>query len=433
MLVVSLGVLARLKLVGISDKYIQQEEPDQELAFQKAFTLEVLITAAAIVPMLAARCRSSRSSTATGRCAPPGLVLITVLAADALQARCGSTTGEWTSCASVRSGVEPVVGFVVAIVLARSGSATGRWRSAWSRAPGRGRSWRSAARPSPCAGATTAARSRLRRVLGPDLPRHRLHVVLANGAAIAINAHLGLAGVGAVALAAQHHGFTDRVDDLVSGTLYPAICAMQDRMDLLRESFVKSNRLALMWAMPFGVGAGAVHARSRPLRDRPQWDPAIVLLQVTGVVAAINQIGFNWDDYFRARADTRPLAVASVVSTVVLLAVGIPLLLAHGLTGLGIGIAAGAGADLALRVWYLARLFHGWRFVRHALRAIIPTVPAATVVLAARAVESGPRTVLAAVLELALYVAVAVAATWRVEGGLVHEAVGYLRGADGDA
>ena len=58
MLVVSLGVLARLKMVGISDKYIQQEEPDQELAFQKAFTLEILITVAAMVPIAAAR-RSS--------------------------------------------------------------------------------------------------------------------------------------------------------------------------------------------------------------------------------------------------------------------------------------------------------------------------------------------------------------------------------------
>src|ERR1700689_3815504 len=45
-LVVSIGVLARLKLVGISDKYVQQQEADQELAFQKAFTLEVLMTAA---------------------------------------------------------------------------------------------------------------------------------------------------------------------------------------------------------------------------------------------------------------------------------------------------------------------------------------------------------------------------------------------------
>ena len=54
-LVVSLGVLARLKLVGIGDKYIQQQEADQELAFQKAFTLEVLMATAR--HPVAPRCR----------------------------------------------------------------------------------------------------------------------------------------------------------------------------------------------------------------------------------------------------------------------------------------------------------------------------------------------------------------------------------------
>ena len=36
----SLGTLVWLKQVGIGDKYIQQDEGDQERAFQKAFTLE---------------------------------------------------------------------------------------------------------------------------------------------------------------------------------------------------------------------------------------------------------------------------------------------------------------------------------------------------------------------------------------------------------
>ena len=36
----------RLKLIGIGDKYIQQDEADQELAFQKAFTLDALTTTA---------------------------------------------------------------------------------------------------------------------------------------------------------------------------------------------------------------------------------------------------------------------------------------------------------------------------------------------------------------------------------------------------
>src|SRR3954468_12386361 len=37
--------LVWLKQVGIFDKYVQQSEPDQELAFQKAFTLELAMSA----------------------------------------------------------------------------------------------------------------------------------------------------------------------------------------------------------------------------------------------------------------------------------------------------------------------------------------------------------------------------------------------------
>ena len=40
----------------------------------------------------------------------------------------------------------------------------------------------------------------------------------------------------------------------MTNTLYPAICAVRDRKDVLFEAFVKSNRLALMWALPFGFG-----------------------------------------------------------------------------------------------------------------------------------------------------------------------------------
>ena len=37
---IALAGLFWFKQVGVGDKYVQQDEPDQELAFQKAFTLE---------------------------------------------------------------------------------------------------------------------------------------------------------------------------------------------------------------------------------------------------------------------------------------------------------------------------------------------------------------------------------------------------------
>ena len=36
--------------------------------------------------------------------------------------------------------------------------------------------------------------------------------------------------------------FTDSVDQLITGALYPAICAVRDRTEVLYESLVKSNR-----------------------------------------------------------------------------------------------------------------------------------------------------------------------------------------------
>jgi O-antigen/teichoic acid export membrane protein len=262
---------------------------------------------------------------------------------------------------------------------------------------------------------------------GPILIATVCSIVLANATMIATNAHLGLAGAGAVALAGTITAFTTRLDDLVGTTIYPAICAVQDRLDLLRESFVKANRLALMWAMPFGIAIALFAPDLVRFGIGQKWHPAVTLLQITGLVAAISHVGFNWDDYFRARSNTLPLAVAGVLSTVALLAVGLPLLFAHGLTGLAVGIGAGAGVNLLVRAWYVTRLFDGLGFLRHALRAVLPTIPAVAVVLLIRALESGSRSKAAAFGELAAYIAVTVVATAVVERRLLGEVVGYLK------
>jgi PST family polysaccharide transporter len=251
-------------------------------------------------------------------------------------------------------------------------------------------------------------------------------IVLANAGTLSLNARLGLAGVGVAALAATITQFTTRVDDIVSGTLYPAICATQDRLDLLRESFEKCNRLALIWAMPFGVGIALFCADLVHFGIGDRWRPAIGLLQITGVVAAIGHIGFNWDDYFRATAKTKPIAVATIAPMVSFLVVGVPLTLAYGLRGLAIGIGVQALVALAARAFYLSQLFSGFAFIRHASRAILPTLPAVAVVLLLRGVESGARSLLIAIAELVAYLLVTAGATLLVERRLLSEAVGYV-------
>src|SRR5438128_9231980 len=53
-LLTTLITLSWLKQIGIGDKYIQQSEPDQEGAYQKAFTLEFALSAAFFVFICAA-------------------------------------------------------------------------------------------------------------------------------------------------------------------------------------------------------------------------------------------------------------------------------------------------------------------------------------------------------------------------------------------
>src|SRR5207244_7381592 len=103
-----------------------------------------------------------------------------------------------------------------------------------------------------------------------------------------------LAGVGAITLATSISQYTHRIDDVLTQTMYPAICAVADRTDLLFESFVKSNRLTLMWGVPFGVGVALFGADLVHFGIGNKWDDAIGLIQATALVAAINHVGFNW-------------------------------------------------------------------------------------------------------------------------------------------
>jgi O-antigen/teichoic acid export membrane protein len=186
-----------------------------------------------------------------------------------------------------------------------------------------------------------------------------------------------------------------------------------------------------MWAVPFGLGITLFASDLVHFGIGDRWVPAIVLLQWFGVTAALNHLGFNWDAYFRARGDTRPIAVMSVAAIVVFVLVTIPLLLADGLQGLAIGLAVQAATLVIVRGYYLRRLFRGFHLGRHALRAIAPSVPAVGAVLLARALESGSRTEARAIGELVLYIGVTIAATLLFERDLLREARGYLVRTDG--
>jgi PST family polysaccharide transporter len=438
--VVTLATLAWLKQVGIDDKYIQQSERNQELAFQKAFTLELIFSAAFLLLVLVA---VPLTAVVYGRSEliAPGLVLAAIVPAASLQSPIWIHYRRMDFMRQrTLQAFEPVVGFVVTVGLAAAGA--GYWSLVVGVVAG---SWAAATAAlvnSPYRIALRYDRGTARRYLqfsGPLLIASLGSLVIAQSSTLVGNDALGLAGVGAIALAASISQFGQRVDDIVTSTLYPVICAVRNRTDLLFESFAKSNRLALMWGVPFGVGLTLFASDLVSYGIGEHWRPAVIVLQVFGLATAVNQIAFNWDAYFRARADTRPVAVVSVLAAVTFLATTIPLTYLHGLTGFAIGTAAMTAASCIGRWVYVSRLFTGFRIARHTLRAIAPAALAAGAVLAARALD-GHRTLGLALGEVALFAVATFAATLLVERELLREVAGYLRrvgpevpGPQGDA
>ena len=425
--VVSLGTLVWLKQVGIGDKYVQQDEADQETAFQKAFTLELAFTSILVAAVLVA-IPVFVLLYDTPELIAPSLVIAASFLISVFQAPLWIYYRRMNFVRQrVLQGVDPVVGFVVSVALAVAGA--GYWAFVGGLVAGVTASSLAAVINSPF-------RLRLRYDAGTmrSYARFSWPLFLAGGssvlmvqvAVVVANGHLGLAATGVIALAATITAFTDKVDELVTGTLYPAVCAVKDNVALLYESFVKSNRLALMWAVPFGVGVTLFCADLVNFALGSRWEPAIGVLQVYGVAAALNHVGFNWTAYFRARDDTRPIAVANFAALLAFLAAGIPLILSDGLEGFAIGIAIQGLVHLAVRAFYVQRLFHGFGFARHAARAFAPTLPAAAVVLALRAAESGSRSLELALAELVAYLVVTAAATWYLESSLLREAMAYV-------
>ena len=124
-------------------------------------------------------------------------------------------------------------------------------------------------------------------------------IVISQGTVLVGEAALGLAGVGVITLASAVIQYSDRVDQIVTQTLYPAVCAVRDRKDLLLEAFVKSNRLGLMWGMPFGIGLALLALyvlwEAATTIARPPRDESIYLLRLS---CAAGVLGFLTDGFF---------------------------------------------------------------------------------------------------------------------------------------
>lgn len=414
--------------VGVDDKYIQQNDPDQQKAFETAFTLQWVVAGALAVLMLVgipAFAELYRQPSLIG----PGLALIATLPALALQMPLWAHYRRMDFARQRKlQFINAMVMFVTIVALLAAGL------KLWALvAAGLAASWVTAAvtvRSSPYRLRVRWDRAAFRDYTSFSWPLflNTIATILSLQVPVIVSARLfGVAAVAGIALAVTISQFTTRVDDVVTVTLYPAICAVKDRVDLLFESFWKSNRLALLWAAPLGC-AGALFAGDFVhYVIGEKWRFAVPLIAITLASAAINQIGFNWSAFYRAIGKTRPMAVTSTVRLVATLGIAMPLLAVDGVTGFAIGFGIVTVIAVTVRGWYLLRLFPGLAMTGHILRGFAPTVPAATVVIVVRLAAEGARTPARVALEAVLFVAVAAVATYLSQRELLRESLNYLR------
>jgi O-antigen/teichoic acid export membrane protein len=204
---------------------------------------------------------------------------------------------------------------------------------------------------------------------------------------------------------------------------------VRDRVDVLEELFAKTNRLTLMWAFPFGAGLALFGADLVRFVLGDEWEPAIVLLGGLAAATALQQLGYNWFSFYRARGEPGPQAVESAVFASSFAAFAVPGALIGGSWWFVAGRLACTACVLGVRHRYVRRLLPGVRMWTLAWRAALPVLVASLPVVALRlALWGGERPVWQALGELALWLAGLAVATRRLEAGLLGELWSYLRG-----
>jgi O-antigen/teichoic acid export membrane protein len=428
--------LIALKRVGIDELFVAQDQDDQEREFQYAFTLELGLSVAmcliivALSPVIAAVYRDHRL-----------LALMASLAylpiAFALQAPLWVffRRMDYRRQRSLQA-IQPVVGFAITVPLAAATS-LGVWSLVVGQVAGYVVAVAATLRVTPYRLALRYDRlvaARYLRFSGPILLTIAGALVIAQGQILMFKLHDGLAAAGFITLAVTLTRYIDRADQIVTATIYPAICAIQGQLRALEEMYLKSNRATLLWVLPYSVGVVLFAPDLVHFVLGNRWDPAVVLLQGLAIVGAITQLGFNWFSFFRAHGDTRPPAVEAVAGAAAFLVLVPAGLLLDGFHGFVFGRIAAALVPLCVRGVFVRRLLPDVRYRQIVAPTLIPILVAAAVPLLVRAILWGQhRTLGQAIAEILLFVVTYTGMALRRERDLVGELLGAVRGGAGGA
>jgi O-antigen/teichoic acid export membrane protein len=428
--VTALTIIA-LKRVGIDEAFVAQDAADQEAEYQHAFTLELLLSALfalillASAPVVAAVYDDERLLALTAATAYLPLAFALQSPAWIFFRRMDYVRQR------ALQAVVPVVTFAVTVPLAAAG--VGVWSLIIGPAAGNLAGIAAALSASPYPLRLRYDRAVAARYLRFSVPVFVALVaalVVAQGQILAFDVARGIEWVGFVTLAATLSRYIDRADQIVTSTIYPAICAIRGRTRSLEELFVRSNRATLLWVLPACAAAVLFADDLIEFVVGDAWLPARPLIQGLAVAAALGQFGFNWFSFYRAHEHTRPPAVEAVVAAVAFCVLAVPGLAVAGVTGFIIGRCAAVVVQLGVRAHYIRALLPGVRARDLLARAVVPTLVAAAVVVAIRvALWGSGRPEAQALVEAGVFCLVVIGLSLRLERALVGELARAVRGA----
>ena len=422
--------LIALKRVGIDEAFVQQDEPDQAREFQLAFTLELALSIGmalvilALSPVVAAVYHDHRL-----------LALMASLAYLPLAFALQSPLWVFFRRMDYRrqrslQALQPLVGFVVTVPLAAA-TDLGVWSLVIGQVAGYVVAVVAAVIVSPYPLGLRferAAATRYLRFSAPILITVVAGMVIASGPVLAFKLQDGLAAAGFITLAITLTRYIDRADQIITATMYPAICAIQNQRAALEELYKKSNRATLVWVAPYAAGLVLFSPDLVAFVLGRTWQPAVVLLQGLAVCGAISQLGFNWFSFYRAHGDTRPPAVEAVVTAVVFVVLIPAGLAADGFHGFVFARIAVALVGLAVRGVYTRRMLPRVRYRHLIVPVLLPVGLACGATLAVRRVLWGGRRPFGqALAELVVFTTVYGLAAWWRERPLLAELLGALR------
>lgn len=425
---VTVMTLLALKQVGIDEAYVQQQGEDQESAFQHAFTLDLglsigfALIVAALSPLI---------GLIYGDMSIVGLMLalslLPVLFALQSPAWVFLRRMDFVRQRSLQA-VVPVVTLVVSVTLIVEGM--GAWGLALGALAGNLSAAIMALVISPYAFRWRYDSGTAKKYLHFSAPIFLAAVcglMIRQGQTLAFETKLGLAGAGYLTLAVTITRYADRADQMITQTIYPAICAITDRPARMAEVFEKSNRLTAMWALPFGAGLALFADDLVQFVLGNKWKPATSLIQIIGLSTAVYQLGFNWTAFYRAVGRTRPQTIYAVAGLIAFLAVPIPLLFTNGATAFAWGLFAVNLVAGFLRWRYMKDLLPTARIGRFVLRSAVPPILASIPIVIWQEASGHTPSAGRFILQLVVFVAAYIAATAALERELLTEAVSYLK------